>query len=69
MGHITCDKCREQMCTDNLLSNLRCAECRQIKFEQSYEFALKASLFALGGMLGWLLGHHSDSAVRHHPRF
>ena len=41
------------MCTDGVLSKLRCAECRQIKFAQLREIAEKASLIALGSFLGW----------------
>ena len=52
---VTCDECRAQMCTDDLLSNLRCAECRQIKFEQFFDVGIKAVIFTLGSVCAWLL--------------
>lgn len=57
---MTCRECRRQMCTDELLSNLRCAECRQIKFERFYHLATKAAMFALSGIFGWMLARNSD---------
>jgi hypothetical protein len=56
---MTCKQCRQQMCTDDLLNNLRCAECRQIQFERFYRVAARAALVALSGIFGWLLGHDS----------
>ncbi len=50
---MNCDSCRARMCTDGLLSKVRCAECRQIKLAQLREFAAKASLLALGGFFVW----------------
>jgi hypothetical protein len=41
------------MCTDGLLSKLRCAECRQMKSDQFRDVAAKASLIALGGFFVW----------------
>jgi hypothetical protein len=52
---MTCDECRVRMCTNTLLTNLRCAHCRQIRLERIYDFAAQAFLMALGGMCGWLL--------------
>ena len=43
------------MCTDGVLSQLRCAECRQIKSDQFRDLAAKASLIALGGFFVWYL--------------
>jgi 3'-phosphoadenosine 5'-phosphosulfate (PAPS) 3'-phosphatase len=43
------------MCTDRLLSKLRCAECRQIKVAQFSDVAAKASLIALGSFFIWYL--------------
>ena len=52
---VTCDECRVQMWADDLLNNLRCAECRQIKFEQFYDVGLRVALLAFGGVCVWLL--------------
>ena len=52
-AYVTCDTCRARMCTDGLLSKLRCAECRQIKVDQFRDVAVKASLLALGGFFLW----------------
>jgi hypothetical protein len=41
---VNCRQCRAGMCTDGLLSELRCAECRQIEFERFCSVALKAGL-------------------------
>jgi hypothetical protein len=41
---VTCRECRAGMCTDELLSKLRCAECRQIKFEVFCDVAIRAGL-------------------------
>jgi hypothetical protein len=48
------------MCTDDLLSNLRCAECRQIEFDRFFEVLFQASLVALGSLFAWLLVRHSE---------
>ena len=48
---MTCRECRAEMCTDGLLSQLRCAECRQIKFETFCNVALKAGLILSVGCL------------------
>jgi hypothetical protein len=53
--NVTCDECRAQMCTDDLLSNLRCAECRQLKFEQFFDAGIKAAIFTVGSVCAWLL--------------
>lgn len=55
MVGVTCDECRSQMCTDDLLSNLRCAECRQFKFEEFFDFGVKVALFTVSGACAWLL--------------
>ena len=39
------------MCADELLSKLRCAECRQIEFERSCDVVLKAGLMLSVGCL------------------
>ncbi len=39
------------MCTDGPLSQLRCAECRQIEFERFCSVALKAGLILSVGLL------------------
>ena len=59
---MTCNSCRARMCTDGVLSKLRCAECRQIEFERFYDVAAKLSLIALGGVLAWyfLRGLHTE---------
>jgi hypothetical protein len=53
------------MCTDDLLSNLRCADCRQIQFERFYRFAAKAALVALSGVFSWMLARTSDGEAHH----
>jgi len=58
--HVNCDRCRAQMCTDELLSNLRCAECRQIEFDRFFEVVLRTSLIAIGSLFAWLLARHSE---------
>jgi hypothetical protein len=58
--HVNCDRCRALMCTDALLSNLRCAECRQIEFDRFFEVLLRTSLIALGSLFAWLLVRHSE---------
>jgi hypothetical protein len=52
---VTCDECRAQMCTDDLLNNLRCAECRQIKFDQFIYVGIKVAIFTVGSMCAWFL--------------
>jgi len=64
---VNCETCRARMCTDGLLSKVRCAECRQIKFAQFREIVEKASLIALGGFLAWSifrLAAREDTPVR-----
>jgi hypothetical protein len=58
--HVNCDCCRARMCTDELLSNLRCAECRQIELDRLFELLLRTTLFALGSLFTWLLVRHSE---------
>ena len=41
------------MSTNALLNRLRCADCRQITLQQLGNFAFKASLIAIGGLIGW----------------
>ena len=48
-----CDRCRAGMSTSPLLTKLRCAECRQITLTQLYDLGFKASLVAIGGLIGW----------------
>jgi hypothetical protein len=59
IAEVNCDICRARMCTDGLLSKLRCAECRQIKFAQFRAAAATASLIALGGFFVWHFFLHS----------
>lgn len=54
-SQLTCDICRARMCTEGVLSKLRCAECRQIKSDQFREVAAKSSLIALGSFFLWYL--------------
>jgi hypothetical protein len=53
---MSCYECRRRMCTENLLSELRCAECRQIRFERVCGIAVKAIVLAISGVFGWLIG-------------
>jgi hypothetical protein len=55
MPYLTCDECRAQMCTDSLLNELRCADCRHIQSEKTRAFVGKLSLVLFGGLLGYLL--------------
>ena len=48
---MNCRACRDAMCTDELLSQLRCAECSQIEFEHFCSLALKAGLLLSVGFL------------------
>jgi hypothetical protein len=41
------------MCTDGVLSKLRCAECRQIKSARFRDVAAKVSVIALGSLFVW----------------
>jgi hypothetical protein len=52
---VTCADCRAEMCTTELLSKLRCAECHQIRGNELYDFAYEAFLVGLGGVTAWLL--------------
>lgn len=52
---VTCAECRAEMCTTELLSKLRCAECHQIRRNELYDFAHGAFLVGLGGVTAWLL--------------
>lgn len=66
---VNCSRCRAQMCTDDLLSKLRCAECRQVEFDRIFELCVRTSLLALGVTFVWLLVSHrtspeSDQVVR-----
>ena len=56
-----CRDCRAEMCTDGLLSKLRCAECRQIEFERFSNVVFKAGLILSVGYLALnLLTARSD---------
>ena len=57
---VTCRECRAAMCTDELLSKLRCAECRQIKLEYVCHVLLKAGLILSVGCLVMSLIGHAD---------
>ena len=62
---MTCRECRAHMCTDELLSQLRCAECRQIKFEAFCDVAIKAGLIlSVGCLVVNLFTKHSDPVLR-----
>ena len=64
MNPTTCDECRAQMPTGSLLNKLRCADCRQVQFEQSFDLVLKVSLIAVGAALGWLFAQRSADAFQ-----
>ena len=54
------------MCTDGLLSELRCAECRQIEFDHFCSMALKAGLlFSLGFLAIKMLIRNAEPAAQH----
>jgi hypothetical protein len=59
---MNCRACRAEMCTEGLLSKLRCAECRQIRFEQFRDATLKAGVITLSGVFVWFLVSRSDEA-------
>jgi prophage antirepressor-like protein len=61
---MNCHACRAEMCTEGLLSKLRCAECRQIKFEQICDATLKVALITLSGVFVWFLVSRLDEAHR-----
>jgi hypothetical protein len=46
------------MCTEGLLSKLRCAECCHIKFQHFFDWTFRVSLVALGAISGWLLARN-----------
>jgi hypothetical protein len=52
------------MCTDELLSKFRCADCRHIKFSQICDATLKVALITLSGVFVWFLVSRSDEAHR-----
>jgi hypothetical protein len=52
---MNCHACRAKMCTEGLLSKLRCAECRQIRLDQFCDATLKVALFTLSGVFAWFL--------------
>jgi len=57
-----CRECRAEMCTDGLLSKLRCAECRQIEFERFSNVVFKAGLIlSVGYLVLNLLTARSDA--------
>ena len=60
---MNCRACRAAMCTDGPLNQLRCAECRQIKFERLCSVALKAGLVLSFGLLAMrLFARRTDPA-------
>ncbi len=65
---MTCEQCRRQMTTDGLLSQLRCAECRQIQCESFCGLATKAALMVVSGIFGWLMARSLYSDPHHLPR-
>jgi hypothetical protein len=52
VGIRNCFQCRAEMSTDAVLSRLRCAECRQIRFERFCDVAFKTALVF---SVGWLV--------------
>jgi hypothetical protein len=65
---VNCRECRGEMCTDGLLSKLRCADCRQIEFERLCKVALKAGLLlSVGGLVVSLLTRRADLAEQTPP--
>ena len=61
IGSVNCESCRAQMATDALLNKLRCADCRQIKFDQLFDAGVKAAFFTLGGIFAWLVLRRLES--------
>jgi hypothetical protein len=60
IGTVNCEQCRAEMSTEGLLSRLRCAECRQIRFDRFCKVALKVGLvLSIGCLLGNLLARRS----------
>ena len=60
---MTCRDCRAQMGTDGLLSQLRCAGCRQIKVEAFCDVAIKAGLIlSVGCLVVNLITRYSNPA-------
>jgi hypothetical protein len=58
---VNCRECRAEMCTDGLLSKLRCADCRQIKLEHVCHVLLKAGLIcSVGYVLVSLIMRRAD---------
>ena len=53
--NMTCNECRQRMCTDELLTRLRCADCRQGKFEPYYDLAFMMLLIAITEAFTWML--------------
>jgi hypothetical protein len=41
--------------TDDLLSKLRCTECRLIRFDHFFDASIKAALVTLSGVFVWVL--------------
>lgn len=63
---MNCRACRAAMCTDGLLSELRCAECRQIEFEHFCSVAFKAGLLLSVGFLAFrMLTRNAEPAAPH----
>jgi hypothetical protein len=55
LENMTCNECRQRMCTDELLTRLRCADCRHAQFEQFYDVAFVTLLIAVTEALTWIL--------------
>jgi hypothetical protein len=64
---VNCRDCRAAMCTEGLLSKLRCADCRQIEFERFRAVALKAGLIVTIGCLAVNLLVRSSDLVECDP--
>ena len=59
-----CDLCREGMSTSALLNRLRCADCRQITLQKLGNIGFKASLVAIGTLIGWFLTRERNTKTR-----
>jgi hypothetical protein len=56
---MTCSECRERMCTDGVLNRVRCANCRQVKFEQFYDLTFALVFLASAQFISWLISNRS----------
>ena len=56
---MTCSECRERMCTDGVLNRVRCANCRQVKFEQFYDLTFALVFLDSAQFISWLISNRS----------